>query len=261
MARRDEDDGTPAPFGTVRVAGIDFADTDAAAALAWLLEACSSAQGPRPSVRLANAWSAVLAAGSPDYLDALNGEGVTFPDGASITGTMRVLRRGAYRHGRRVRGPSLFVDCMDAGRERGLRHFLLGTTDPTLDALSAQLQARFPGVRVSGTYSPPFGPLDEAYIEDCRRRVAESDSDIVWIALGVPKQDLLARELSRRLDVTCVGVGAAFDMLSGQIREAPRWMQRVGLEWAFRLAVEPRRLWRRYLIGNLVFLRLAWKHR
>ena len=252
---------TPARFDTVRVAGIDFADTEASAALAWLLDVCTSSRDPMPSVRLANAWSAVLAAGSPEYLAVLNGEGVTFPDGASITGTMRVLRRGAYQHGRRVRGPSLFVDCMDAGRERGLRHFLLGTTDPTLDALSAELHARFPGVHVSGTYSPPFGPLDEAFVEACSRRVAETRSDIVWLALGVPKQDLLAQELSRRLNVTCVGVGAAFDMLSGRVREAPSWMQRAGLEWVFRLAVEPRRLWRRYLLGNLAFVRLAWKHR
>jgi N-acetylglucosaminyldiphosphoundecaprenol N-acetyl-beta-D-mannosaminyltransferase len=253
--------GTPARLSTVRVAGIDFADTESPAALAWLLDVCAGSASPRPSVRLANAWSAVLAARTPEYLDVLNGEGVTFPDGASITGTMRVLRRGQYRHGRRVRGPSLFVDCMDAGRERGLRHFLLGTTDDTLDALSAELQSRFPGVRISGTYSPPFRPLDEDFIEACGRRIAESDSDVVWVALGVPKQDLLAHELARRLDVTCVGVGAAFDMLSGRIREAPSWMQRVGLEWVFRLAVEPRRLWRRYLLGNLTFMRLAWKNR
>ena len=254
-------DGSPARISTVRVAGIDFADTEASRARDWLLEVCSSPQVPHPSVRLANAWSAVLAGDSPEYLAVLNGEGVTFPDGASITGTMRVLRRGEYQHGRRVRGPSLFVDCIDAGRERGLRHFLLGTTEDTLDALSAELHARFPGVQISGTYSPAFSPLDEPFIDACTRRVAESDTDVVWIALGVPKQDLLALELSRRLNVTCVGVGAAFDMLSGRVREAPRWMQRVGLEWAFRLAVEPRRLWRRYLLGNLAFIKLAWKHR
>ncbi|QIK65366.1 WecB/TagA/CpsF family glycosyltransferase [Nocardioides sp. HDW12B] len=250
----------PSAFDTVRVAGIDFADTSAPAAVAWLLDVCVGDQ-ERPSVRLANAWSAVLAAREPPYLAVLNGEGVTFPDGASVTGTMRVLRRGGYRHGGRVRGPSLFVDSLDAGRERGLRHFLLGTTDPTLAALSAELDARFPGVQISGTYSPAFGPLDEAFVEDCRRRVAASESDIVWVALGVPKQDLLAHELSRRLNVTCVGVGAAFDMLAGRVREAPTWMQRLGLEWVFRLAVEPRRLWRRYLLGNVAFLRLAWKHR
>ena len=159
---------------------------------------------------------------SPEYLAVLNGEGVTFPDGASVTGTMRVLRRGAYQHGGRVRGPSLFVDCLDAGRDRGLRHFLLGTTDPTLDALSAELRARFPGVADLGVLLPPFGPLDEEFVEDCRRRVAETRSDIVWVALGVPKQDLLAHELSRRLNMTCVGVGAAFDMLAGRVREAPR---------------------------------------
>lgn len=252
---------TPARFDTVQIAGIDFADTEAPAALAWLLDVCSSSQDARPSVRLANAWSAVLAARSPEYMAVLNGEGVTFPDGASITGTMRVLRRGEYQHGRRVRGPSLFVDCMDAGRERGLRHFLLGTTDPTLEALSAELEARFPGVRISGTYSPAFAPMDDEFIEACSRRVAASDTDVVWIALGVPKQDLLTLELSKRLNVTCVGVGAAFDMLSGRVREAPSWMQRVGVEWVFRLAVEPRRLWRRYLLGNLAFIRLAWKHR
>lgn len=255
------DVNTPARFDTVRVAGIDFADTDATTALAWLLETCTNPRVPRPSVRLANAWSAVLADGSPEYLAVLNGEGVTFPDGASITGTMRVLRRGQFRHGGRVRGPSLFAECLDAGREHGLRHFLLGTTDETLASLRTRVETRYPDVQVSGTYSPPFRPLDEEFVEDCRRRVAESDSDIVWVALGVPKQDLLALELSRRLDLTCVGVGAAFDMLAGRVREAPRWMQRLGVEWVFRLATEPRRLWRRYLLGNLTFLRIAWRRR
>jgi N-acetylglucosaminyldiphosphoundecaprenol N-acetyl-beta-D-mannosaminyltransferase len=150
---------------------------------------------------------------------------------------------------------------MDAGRERGVRHFLLGTTDSTLEALSTELHTRFPGVQVSGTYAPDFSPLDDTFIETCARRVKETDSDIVWIALGVPKQDVLAQELAQRLDITCVGVGAAFDMLAGRVREAPAWVQRAGLEWVFRLASEPRRLWRRYLVGNVAFLRLAWKHR
>src|SRR5690349_7868301 len=131
---------SPARFDTVRVAGIDFADTDAPAALAWLIETTSGSRSPAPSVRLANAWSAVLAGDSPDYLAVLNGEGVTFPDGASITGTMRALRRGEYTYGGRVRGPSLFTGCMDEGRAHGLRHFLLGTTDETLEALSAALE-------------------------------------------------------------------------------------------------------------------------
>ncbi len=251
----------PATFDTVRVADISFADTDLSGAVAWVLEVCSSVERPRPSVRLANAWSAVLAAKSPEYLAVLNGDGVTFPDGASITSSMRMLRRGQYQHGGRVRGPSLFAACMDAGRERGLRHFLLGTTDPTLEALSEELHTRFPGVKISGTYAPDFSPLDDAFIEDCRHHVAETDSDVVWVALGVPKQDVLAQELARRLDVTCIGVGAAFDMLAGRVREAPSWVQRLGIEWVFRLAVEPRRLWRRYLIGNLQFMKLAWKHR
>lgn len=120
--------------------------------------------------------------------------------------------------------------------------------------LQQNLEARFPGVEIVGTYSPPFRSLSEAELDAQDELILRSGADIVWVGLGTPKQDHEVRRLADSLHVTACAVGAAFDFTAGTKREAPKWMTRVGLEWTFRLISEPRRLWKRYLIGNFVFL-------
>ncbi len=208
------------------------------------------------SVRLANAYCVALASADSNYGALLIDTGINFPDGAPVVWFMRWRARrdrldGAFD---RVRGPSLFSDTIDLARGYGVRHFFLGSTPGTVNELTNVLCTEYPGVHISGAYSPPFGPLSDEFYADCASRINGTNAQIVWVALGTPKQDFAAVELSRRTSRPCIAVGAAFDFAAGTTREAPKWVQNSGIEWLYRLVTEPRRLWRRYLIGNLRFL-------
>ncbi len=155
----------------------------------------------------------------------------------------------------RVYGPDLLLAVCDAGRARALRHFLFGGNPGVAEELAARLTARFPGLIVAGTHTPPFRDLDAGEMKALRREVAEARADIVWVGLGTPKQERFMAGPGRTLEAgLLVGVGAAFDFHSGRVPQAPRWMQRSGLEWLFRLCTEPRRLGPRYLTTNTLFL-------
>ena len=159
----------------------------------------------------------------------------------------------------RVYGPDLMLAVCDAGRAVGLRHFLYGGKPGVAGDLAASLSARYPGLLVVGAFTPPFRELDEPEMERLKSDIAAARPDIVWVGLGTPKQERFMAGPGRRLDTgLMVGVGAAFDFLSGHARQAPRWMQRAGLEWLFRLCSEPVRLGPRYFATNSMFiLRLA----
>lgn len=203
-------------------------------------------------VHLANAYNIALADKRLDYRQLLSESGLVFPDGKPI-GWVSRLRRQSPRL-RQVRGPGLFLDVFDRGRSRGIRHYLLGSTPEVLEALAGNLQSRFPGVSIVGSESPPFRPLspDELNLQDSRIR--NSGAHIVWVGLGTPKQDFEAWRLANQLPVMAIAIGAAFDFTAGSVHEAPKWVSRIGLEWAYRLACEPRRLWKRYVFGNTRFL-------
>jgi N-acetylglucosaminyldiphosphoundecaprenol N-acetyl-beta-D-mannosaminyltransferase len=188
----------------------------------------------------------------PDFRRILNASWLTTPDGMPIVwlgppGTERIY------------GPDLMLAVCDAGRAAGLRHFFFGGAAGVAEALAARLAARFPGLEVSGTATPPYRELEPVELEALADQLASARADIVWVGLGTPKQERFMAGPARALGVpVLVGVGAAFDFLSGRVRQAPAWMQRSGLEWLFRLGTEPRRLGPRYLRTNTLFLlRLA----
>lgn len=213
--------------------------------------------GPMP-VRLSNAYCVALASREDEYATLLNSPGRNYPDGSPIVWYMRKTRSG--RSAQRVRGPSLFRDTLTKSADYPVRHFFLGTTETTLTTLVDQLQKKIPNITVAGRYAPPFAPVDEAMISTCTEKIRQSDANLVWVALGTPKQDYLATALAETTNLPCVGVGAAFDFAAGTAMEAPTWVQRIGMEWLFRLASEPSRLWRRYLIGNAQFLAVATRN-
>ncbi len=154
----------------------------------------------------------------------------------------------------RVYGPDLMLAVCDTGRAVGLRHFLFGGVPGVAEELKAKLIARFPGLEIVGTQTPPFRPLDETESASLRATIARLRPDVIWVGLGTPKQERFMAQYWRELDAAVlIGVGAAFDFHSGRVRQAPRWMQRSGLEWFFRLCTEPRRLGRRYLTTNPLF--------
>ena len=151
----------------------------------------------------------------------------------------------------RVYGPDLMLDVFEASIRAGHRHFFYGGANGAAAQLKEHMTRRFPGLEVVGVYEPPFRPLNSKEEADLRTRIRESRPDIVWVGLSTPKQEKFMAEYLARLDATImIGVGAAFDFHSGRVKQAPRWMQRSGLEWFFRLCQEPRRLWRRYLRNN-----------
>lgn len=207
------------------------------------------------SVRLSNAYCVALASRDENYATLLNNNGINFPDGTPVVWFMKAAAKA--RKPSRVRGPSLFVATLAKTRTGEYGHFFLGTTNDTLNLLTEKVQASHPDLKISGMHSPPFAPLDDDYFGACAEKIRQTDADLIWVALGTPKQDFVADELAKRLNRPCVAVGAAFDFVAGTVQEAPLWIQNSGFEWLYRLCSEPRRLWKRYLIGNLQFLRTA----
>lgn len=248
---------TPLASRTVSVGRVPFQVSDVDTATKWLLTtAVPRREGV--SVRLANAYNVALASKDPSYRTMLSASGVNLPDGTPIVWFMR-LQRGDPRP-RRVRGPSLFAQTLRESQGHGTRHFFLGSTPETLQLLIKRVRDTYPEAVVAGSYSPPFAEIDSAYVADCAEKIRDSGAGLVWVGLGTPKQDLLGAALADVVEVPCVNVGAAFDFVAGTVREAPVWIQRSGFEWLFRLFLEPRRLWRRYLVGNVRFLVTAITH-
>jgi N-acetylglucosaminyldiphosphoundecaprenol N-acetyl-beta-D-mannosaminyltransferase len=181
-----------------------------------------------------------------------NAAGLVTPDGMPLVWLSRLQ---GFSQVRRVYGPDLMLALCERSAAKGYRHYLYGGTNGIPEQLAAMLQQRYPGLRVAGTYSPPFRPLSHEEDEQVVEMINEATPDIVWISLSTPKQERwMADHIERLTAPVLIGVGAAFDYHTGRKRQAPRWMQRSGLEWLFRLLMEPRRLWRRYLINNPSFV-------
>ena len=181
-----------------------------------------------------------------------NASGLTTPDGMPIVWCAK--RAGALGV-TRVYGPDLMLALSKPLAESRRSVFLYGTMPRTLELLSARLTSQFPGLRIAGSYAPPFRPLTAVEDADVVRRINNSGADVVWVGLGAVKQEYWMAEHRESLQACAlIGVGAAFDFHAGVIRQAPLWMQRHGLEWFYRLCREPRRLWRRYLSTNPAFV-------
>lgn len=181
-----------------------------------------------------------------------NRAGMVTPDGMPL---VWLLRRNGYPHASRVYGPDLMLNVCSASSGAGWKHYLYGSTPDVLTDLQAALEHRFPDLHIVGSFSPPFRPLTPEEDEDVVARIDASGADIVWVGLSTPRQEhWMAAHIGRVHASVLIGVGAAFDFHAGRKKQAPAWMQRHGLEWLFRLATEPRRLWKRYLRNNPLFV-------
>lgn len=177
------------------------------------------------------------------------------PDGMPL---VWALKHAGHSQCGRVYGPDLMLSLFDEGRSVGLRHFLYGATAHTLEKLQARLLKRFPNAQIAGSYAPPFRELSRQEDTDVADLINRSGADVVWVGLGSPKQEAWMARMRDRLDASMlIGVGAAFDFHAGLVRQAPRLIQQSGFEWAFRLACEPRRLWRRYARVVPTFISLS----
>lgn len=205
------------------------------------------------AVHLCNAYTLSLARRDSEYRDLVDRGDLNFPDGMPLVWVSRRLGF-ALPTDERPRGTDVFVGTVQRGREEGLRHYLYGSTPEVVERLAERLRAEAPGAEIVGAESPPFRPLDPAEKDELVDRIRATGAHVVWVGLGTPRQDVFVDEFRDRLGAVLVAVGAAFDFLAGEKSQAPAWMQRRGLEWVHRLASEPRRLWKRYLVGNTVFL-------
>jgi N-acetylglucosaminyldiphosphoundecaprenol N-acetyl-beta-D-mannosaminyltransferase len=206
-------------------------------------------------IHLCNAYTLALADKDAPFKALLQRASINFPDGKSVVWANKLLHRQKTIPNDRVYGPDLLLDVFENGRELGLRHYLLGSTPQVLWGLETELRRRFPKAAIVGSVSPPFRALTEQETAEQTARLVESKAQVVWVGLGTPKQDWESARLAGDIAAIFIAVGAAFDFIAGEKKQAPIWMQRNGLEWLFRLAVEPRRLWKRYLFGNARFLR------
>ena len=188
----------------------------------------------------------------PDYRQVVNKAALVTPDGMPVVWAGRFA---GYQQVSRTYGPDLMRAVCAAGLGRGSRHYLYGGTEKVSAVLAEQLQKEYPGISITGRKAPPFRELTPAEEDQTIAEINSAAPDIVWVGLGSPKQDFWMGRVRDRINApVMVGVGAAFDFLSGYKRQAPRWMQRSGLEWLYRLCCEPRRLWKRYVFGNSRFI-------
>jgi len=191
---------------------------------------------------------------NPELRPIFNSSGLTTPDGMSLVWILRLM---GHKHVDRVYGPDLMQALCQASIEPGYRHYFYGGAPGVVEDLKIKLQTSYPDLQVVGHYTPPFGPVtleeDQRIIEHIR----DANPDIVWVGISSPRQEIWMAEHLNSLDVpVLIGVGAAFDFLSGRKTQAPRWVQRSGLEWLFRFLSEPKRLWRRYIQYPLFILLL-----
>lgn len=187
-----------------------------------------------------------------DLRQLVNAAGMRTPDGMPLVWLAHL--RG-HREVTRVYGPDLMLAVMAESPARGYRHYLYGGGPGVPERLARVMEGHYPGVSFVGLESPPFAPLDELCTPQAAASINERNPDIVWVGIGNPKQERwMARMRPLLTAPVLIGVGAAFDFHSGVKEQAPRWMQRSGLEWLFRLLHEPRRLGRRYLVDNPWFV-------
>jgi len=194
----------------------------------------------------------VMEAQSDDnFRRILNGAFLCTPDGMPMVWMGKIH---GHREMKRVYGPDLMLDVCAWSETSGAKHFFYGGADGVADLLAKKLKEKFPKLEVVGTYTPPFRPLTVDEEKALQEKVQALKPDLFWVGLSTPKQEKFMAEYLPKLNVTVmVGVGAAFDFHSGRVKQAPRWMQRSGLEWFYRLCQEPKRLAKRYLTNNPLF--------
>lgn len=209
-------------------------------------------QGGRGYISVTGVHGVMEAQSDVEFREILNHSFLCVPDGMP---TVWVGRLQGHRAMRRVYGPDFMLDFCRHSLQKGHRHFLYGGGDGVADKLAENLMYRFPGINIVGTYTPPFRLLQKIEEEQLEQMIRDCHPDVIWVGLSTPKQERFMASYIERLDThLMIGVGAAFDIIPGTVKDAPRWIKNSGMQWMHRLFQEPRRLWRRYLINNPRFL-------
>ncbi len=243
-------DSGPLAIPRANVVGIDLAITDYERTMDWLDDVVRT-RG-RACVTAAAVHLVMVAREDPVTRGAIDGA-LVVPDGVPLVWALRAL---GHAEATRVYGPDLMARYCERSARTGTSMYLYGgRSDAALAQLTAALLERFPGLRIAGGWSPPFRELGDDERDEVAERINATGADVVWVGIGQPKQEKWMAEMRDRLEAPILaGVGAAFDFHAGIVPQAPAWMQQRGLEWSYRLAREPRRLWRRYAKYNPRFV-------
>jgi N-acetylglucosaminyldiphosphoundecaprenol N-acetyl-beta-D-mannosaminyltransferase len=235
------------PTKRAHIAGVDFSFVVQDAVLDRILRWRRADQ--RKYIVLSNPHSVMMCNRDENMERATAGAELTLPDGIGIVLAAKILGLGKRY---RVTGPSLMLRMCNLGRRHGLRHFFYGGAPGVAKKLAEKLAEQFPGLIVAGHYTPPFHEMSPAEDQQAVDAINASNADIVWVGLGAPKQEKwMADHVGKINSAALVGVGAAFNFHAGTVPWAPKFFRRWGLEWAYRLATEPRRMWRRNLDSPL----------
>lgn len=205
-----------------------------------------------------NVWSTVLMQKDKEFREINNSSSLAIPDGMPLVWTSKFYGKPIQE---RVSGPDLFLEFSKVAAEKGYKFFFLGASPDILKKMTINLKEKYPSLKIVGTYSPPFA---EEFSEEENRRMIEiinrAKPNILWVGLTAPKQEKWIGKHLNQLEVpVSIGIGGAFDFVAVRVKRAPRWIQKMGLEWFFRLCQEPNRLIKRYLVGNTIFIWLVIK--
>ena len=188
----------------------------------------------------------------PEFRQIVNNSFLALPDGKplSVIGKWKGIKRVE-----RIFGPAFFEKTLEWGVEENLKHYFLGSSGITIEKLKKNIENKFPGIKIAGAVSPPFREFSVEENEHFIKNIISSEPDVIWVSLGAPKQEKWIYSTFRRLNKgLMIGIGAGFDYLAENLKNAPGWMKDLSLEWAYRLIQEPGRLWKRYLISNSKFI-------
>lgn len=203
---------------------------------------------------VSNVHMVMEARDSSDYMTVINSADLVTPDGMPLVWMMRL--KGLHGQ-QRVYGPTLMLHVLEAAERENVPIGFYGSSPDVLHSLSVELKKKFPNLKIAYSFSPPYQEIGQGGDEEIIRQINISSARILFVALGCPKQEKWMAEHKGKIKAVMLGVGAAFDFHAGMKPQAPLWVQKIGMEWLFRLASEPRRLWRRYLYHNPRFVFLA----
>lgn len=240
---------------TTSVIGLPVARTDYLGAVEWIFE--KARRGERAyAVEAANTHVAAMSRHEPEFRATMERFDLIVPDGMPLVWSINLELSDAEQLRDRVYGPSLMLETVKASQgQTDLKHFLLGGKESTLEKLRSSLNDRFPDAEIAGSYSPPFGEWPKDETDRILEMIRASGANLIWVGLGCPRQEnWIARHKDRLSPGVYFGIGAAFAFHAGEVSQAPRILQKCGLEWAYRIAAEPRRLLKRYLVHNCLFV-------
>jgi N-acetylglucosaminyldiphosphoundecaprenol N-acetyl-beta-D-mannosaminyltransferase len=203
---------------------------------------------------VSNVHTTIMANDSSEYKQIQNEAFMRLPDGRPLS---LISKAKGFKESERVTGPDLMGKIFEVSELRGYTHFFYGSTEDTLKLLQLRLLDKYPSLKVSGMYSPPFRKLSICEDEDIVKKINSICPDFLWVGLGAPKQELWMYEHKNRVRSLMIGVGAGFDYFAGNIKRAPKWMQDLSMEWLYRLVQQPNKLFKRYLTTNFKFIYLV----